>query len=343
MSAARAIALRDARSQVGLSQAALAAAAGISRQAVGAIEGGRHRPGVDAALRIAQAVGRPVEELFGTTAQPAVPVLTEEAREGVPVLAAWVGERLVHAPAAAGLSVEGWPQPNAVVEDGRPRLLPGADFGGFVVVGCDPAIGLAAAMSPGQGPRRVMAVSGSSAIALAALRDGRTHAAVVHSPAERLPSPPVDVLRFHLARWRVGLASRGQRARTVAEVCGPRVRVVQRENGAESQKAFAAAVAAAGGSVPPGPVVGGHLDVARRVAAGAAAGVTMEPAAVSCGLAFEPLEEHVSEVWVDARWREHPATEALGSLLRSAAFTTRLDLVGGYELAGCGSMREEHG
>jgi DNA-binding XRE family transcriptional regulator len=57
-------ALREARTGAGLSQEALAAAAGVSRQAVGAIEAGRHRPSVDAALAIAAAVGRSVEELF---------------------------------------------------------------------------------------------------------------------------------------------------------------------------------------------------------------------------------------------------------------------------------------
>ena len=39
------------------------------------------------------------------------------------------------------------------------------------------------------------------------------------------------------------------------------------------------------------------------------------------GLAFAPLEEHVAELWIDARAREHPAVAAIGELLRSAAFT----------------------
>ena len=56
-------------------------------------------------------------------------------------------------------------------------------------------------------------------------------------------------------------------------------------------------------------------------------------------LAFSPLEEHVAEVWVDARWRDHPAVYALGGLLRSAEFTTRLALVGGYDLEDCGAQR----
>ena len=58
----------------------------------------------------------------------------------------------------------------------------------------------------------------------------------------------------------------------------------------------------------------------------------MEPAALRYGLEFNALAEHVVELWFDARWRDHPAVDALGNILRSSAFTRRLALVGGYEL-----------
>ena len=329
--------LRDARRAAGMSQAALASAAGISRQAVGAVEAGLHRPGVDAAMALASAVGRSVEELFGTpTDAPTVPVLGRTAPDGIGVLAARVGARLVHAPARDALAVEGWPRANAVMEGGRPKPLSAGDLDGFVLVGCDPALGLAAAMLPSSGPRRVIALSGSTASALAAMRDGRAHGALVHGPAGRRPAPPEDALRHHLARWRVGVASRGSRPRAIADLARRGAQVVQREDGASSQRAFVEAVAAEGASLPRGPVATGHLDAARRVAYGAPAGVTMEPAAIGLELAFAPLEEHVVEIWVDARWREHPAVDALGDLLRSGAFTQRLGLVGGYDLVGCG-------
>jgi DNA-binding XRE family transcriptional regulator len=329
--------LREARGAARLSQAALAATAGISRQAVGAIEAGLHRPGVDAAMALATAVGRSVEELFAAPPRSTpVSVLGEPAPDGSGVLAARVGERVVYAPARAALAIDGWPRANAVMRDGRPQPLPGSDLDGLVLVGCDPALGLAAAMLPSSGPHRLVALSGSTAAALAALGDGRAHAALVHGPARRLPPPPAGTLRLHLARWRVGLASRGQRPRAVAELASRGARVVQREEGASSQKAFAAAMAAEGAPLPRGPVASGHLDAARRVAYGATAGVTMEPAAIGMELAFAPLEEHVAEVWIDARWREHSGVDAVGELLRSNAFTTRLALVGGYELAGCG-------
>jgi len=331
--------LHEARTVAGLSQAALAAAAGVSRQAVGAIEAGRHRPSVDAALALAAAVGRSVEELFAPAPSSCEPVLGRPAAEGGAVLAARVGDRLVHAPAEDALAFEGWPRANAVLRGGRPMPLPGGDLDGLVLVGCDPALGLAAALLPSGGPRRLIALSGSTAAALDAMAAGRAHGALVHGPQARLPSSPPGTVRYHLARWRVGVASHGRRARSVAELCDRGMRVVQREDGASIQKAFMAAVAAEGGSRPNGVVAAGHMEVAGRVAYGAAAGVTMEPAAISRRLAFAPLEEHVAEVWIDARWREHPGVGAFGGLLRSPAFTARLTLVGGYDLAGCGGER----
>jgi len=80
--------LRDARRGAGLSQAALAERAGISRQAVGAIEAGQHRPSVDAAMALASAVGRSVEELFaapaGGCSTPGTATAPSGSRKGSP-------------------------------------------------------------------------------------------------------------------------------------------------------------------------------------------------------------------------------------------------------------------
>src|SRR5690242_3797731 len=120
--------LREARIAAGLSQAALAGAAGVSRQAVGAIEAGLHRPSVDAALAVAAAVGQSVEELFGAAEPRFEPVLGPPAPDGTAVLAARVGDRVVHAASGQALAFEGWPRANAVMDGGRPKLLPGADL-----------------------------------------------------------------------------------------------------------------------------------------------------------------------------------------------------------------------
>ncbi len=328
--------LRHARLAAGLSQAALASAAGLSRQTVGAVEAGQTRPSVDAAIALAMAVGRPVEELFATSPATSDAVLTQTAGEDEGVLACRVRGRLVHAPVAGALAFQGWPAANAVIRAGRLSPLPGADLEGFVVVGCDPALGLAAAMLPQTGPRRLIALAGSTDAAIEAMRAGRAHGALVHNRRDRLPVAPRGTLRLRLARWRVGLASR-RRVRSVEELCERRVRVVQREAGASSQQAFVAAAAAVGLTPAAGPRAAGHLEVAQRVADGAPAGVTMEPAALRYGLAFNALEEHVAELWLDARSREHPAVDALGNLLRSSAFTQRIALIAGYEPTDPGS------
>ncbi len=47
-----------------MTQQALAAAVGVSRQTIIAIESGRYSPSLEVALKIARAFGRPVEKVF---------------------------------------------------------------------------------------------------------------------------------------------------------------------------------------------------------------------------------------------------------------------------------------
>lgn len=325
--------LRQARLAAGLSQTDLAEAAGISRQAVGAIEAGRHRPGVDAALLLASAVGVAVEDLFAASPHRVESTLGHPSAEGGAVVAGRVGDRIVYAPADPVLSTEGWTPPNAVMRGGVPVPVAGDDLGGLVALGCDPALGLAASLLPAGGSRRLLAIAAPTAAALEAMLAGRTHAALVHGAPGSLPEPPRGAVRLHLARWRVGIALAGSGV-SRGDVLGGRVEVAQREAGASSQRAFLTAVAAAGGRPPSGPVARGHLEAALRAKlGGVAAGVTMEPAAVRLGMGFEPLEEHVAEIWVAPAWADHPAVEALGGLLSSAGLRERLGLAPGYDLA----------
>lgn len=56
--------VRELRTGAGLSQAALGAALGVSRQTVIAIETGRYDPSLPLAIRIARYFQRSVEEVF---------------------------------------------------------------------------------------------------------------------------------------------------------------------------------------------------------------------------------------------------------------------------------------
>ena len=57
--------IRDLRTEVGLTQADLAAHVGVTRQTIIAIEKGKYSPSLEAAFQIAAALGRPINEVFG--------------------------------------------------------------------------------------------------------------------------------------------------------------------------------------------------------------------------------------------------------------------------------------
>ena len=56
--------LRELRTERGLTQAALAEAVGVSRKTVNTVENGVFTPSVTLALKLARALGQPVEAVF---------------------------------------------------------------------------------------------------------------------------------------------------------------------------------------------------------------------------------------------------------------------------------------
>src|SRR5260370_40615028 len=83
--------LRRSRVARGLSQTALARQAGISRQALSAIESGTYQPGVAVALKLAHELGVTVEGLFG-----------KEEAQLERLAASWAGRRGPARASAAG-------------------------------------------------------------------------------------------------------------------------------------------------------------------------------------------------------------------------------------------------
>jgi DNA-binding XRE family transcriptional regulator len=57
-------AVREVRDKLGWSQEKLAQEAGVSKGTIQKVEGGHSSPRVDTAVRIARALGRPLDELF---------------------------------------------------------------------------------------------------------------------------------------------------------------------------------------------------------------------------------------------------------------------------------------
>jgi DNA-binding XRE family transcriptional regulator len=332
--------LRERRLQSGLTQAELAARAGVSRQLVAAVEVGHNAPAVDAALALARALGTTVEELFSSRPPGVVAALGGRLREHVPLRVGEVGDRLVAAELADhGVAGAAWAKPDGILEAGAGlRLFPGATPAGMVLAGCDPALGIAEAMLQGLGPRSLLAISAATDTALQSLRRGSVHAAVVHGPDQELPEPPVPVVRLHLARWPVGLAVANKlRRHSVESLLRGKAPIAQRDPAAASQQALERAAAKAGiPALPMGPRAAGHIDAARIAASLGCAAITTEAAARAFDLRFFALEHHAVQVWLAERWLDHPAAAALGELLAGAAFTQRVARIGGYDLEGCG-------
>ena len=332
--------LRERRLECGLTQAELAARAGVSRQLVAAVEAGHNTPAVDAALGLAQALGTTVEELFAHAPPDVVAALGGSLPDGASLRIGRVGDQLVAAELAdRGTAAAGWAKPDGTLQDGNLRLYPGASPAGLVVAGCDPALGIAEALLSGLGSRSLLAISAPTGTALQALQRGTVHAAVVHGMPRRLPKPSVPVIRLHLARWQVGLAAAATLPNNSLEaILTGDVPIAQRDPAAASQQALTRASARAGiKDPPPGPRATGHIDAARIAATINGAAVTTEAAARAFDLSFVALEDHTVELWLADRWLDHPAAQALADVLTSSAFTDRVSHFAGYDLTGCGT------
>ncbi len=337
--------VREQRSAAGLTQGELAQGAAVSRALVGALERGRHMPATDAAIRIARALGTTVERLFGATTPdgvgPAVAVLGEPLPDGTLARASWIGGTLVArvVDPVSALGAVGAPA-DGVVADGCVQLFSGAAPGGAVVAGCDPVLGIAEGLLERAGGARLVGVPATSGQALAALAAGRCHGALVHGPARSLRTMARPGLRrWHVARWRSGIATHPGLARPSLEaLLTGAVRLVQRDRTAACQQALERAARRLGAPrATAHRTAAGHLDAARTALDHRGAAVTIEPVAVAVGLDFLALEVHDVELWVLDRWAAAPGIAALLDLLGTTRFRDRAGALPAYDIAGTGA------
>jgi molybdate-binding protein/transcriptional regulator with XRE-family HTH domain len=358
--------LRAARQARGYSQQQLAGMAGVSRQAVSAVEAGHSDPSLRVALALASALGVTVEELFG----PRMPTPVVGARAVAPlggagarVSLAPMGESFVALPMLADAATRTGFRPAGGVVALPADTVPatpvrplGPPRPTLVVAGCDPALPLLetplAQLDPPVGFSWWPCGSGE-ALRLAAA--GLVHAAGAHllgrsgeyntGPAEeQLSRSGAAVIGF--ASWREGLVLRpglaGQ-VRGVRDVAEQGLRLVNREEGAEARHVLDRELAAAG--LKPAALrgyatrAGGHLQVAAATAGGLAdAGVASEPAALAYGLAFVPLAAERFDLVIPASQAGSREVDALRKVLTSPWLLTQLGTLPGYDPARCGEQ-----
>jgi putative molybdopterin biosynthesis protein len=360
--------LRLARQARGLSQQQLASMAGVSRQAVSAVEAGHTDPSLRVALGLAQALGLSVEELFGP-GEPAAPVSAVSVdpaagpgtENGTRVSLATVGDRLVALPlrgdraagfgflSAGGVAVAGGSVAGAAPEPGLTWVRPvGPLRPTLVVAGCDPALPLLATPLALLDPPVAFAWwPCGSAAALLLARQGLVHAAGVHAgigagPGGQPVPADADVVAF--TAWREGIALRPELSSTVTgldTLAAKGLPIVNREPGAEARRLLDAELQRRG--LEPADLPGyetqaaGHLQVASAVSAGlAAAGVASEPAARAYGLAFIPLAEERFSLVIPAPQAASREVQALLKVLASPWLAAQLAGLPGYDASGCG-------
>lgn len=374
--------LRAKRLARGLSQGDLARLVGVTRQAIYAIESNRYLPTTAVALQLARILECRVEELFslgeegetieadliGHCPPPDVSkVRAKVARVGDRLLArpvASLGDLLNYAVPADGL-ILGYAvaSPTEAEHQARVRVQLLRDRRAvdeeIVVAGCDPAIFLA-----GEHLRRrdasamVVGLTMGSAAALEAVKRREVHMAGLHVVDFTSGECNIPYMRRHLkssdsftavrfAAWEQGfMVPQGNplQIRTITDLLDPRIRLVNREEGAGARLLLDQLMAKHG--VSPGEVTGyedlaaSHIEVGRLIASVKAdVGIGVRSAATLMNLDFIPLqEEQYDLVFPTTYLTSHPALSMLLDTIVSRPFRTEIEALGGYDTRQTGTI-----
>jgi molybdate-binding protein/DNA-binding XRE family transcriptional regulator len=341
----------------GLSQAALADQAHVTRQTISGIESGRWSPSLDVALAIAATLGSTVEELFGAAPRfaPVQARLVVGAREPARLLISAIsGEQVAFPlegdhvllpgfrPALAG-SGDGAGQAGTYVEASR-FVAPGP---ALVVAGCDPALALLAGpLERHRPPVGLVWWNCGNSTGLELLDAGSAHVSALHRCRDQVPRRPTSYEVVGFAAWREGLAVTpryADRVRGLSDALALGLRLANREPGSEARHLLDQALGELGAD---GRALAGyessctaHLLVTSAIAAGLAdVGVASEPAALAYGLGFVPWQEEICELWIPGSLLGTPEIGALFDVLAGSELPAQLGAIAGYDVSPCGKV-----
>lgn len=348
-----------------ISVADLAAAVGVTRQAIHSIELGSYIPNTAVALRLARVLDTSVEELFSLPHDPELlkprserAILlpgSETATAGQPVQLCRVDKQLVASAPAP------WhpflPAADAAIMEGGQRAaktklqLFGTESNfenRILVAGCDPGLSILARHAQAAGVELVLAHRNSSQ-ALKLLKAGCAHIAGTHLrddasgdfnvPAVQRLFPKSSVAIISLAVWEQGLvtsASNPKGIRGIGDLARPDVRIVNRETGSGSRalldthlKKVGIDTSAVRGYDTPAP---GHLPAAWQVYSGAVdCCIATRAAARVFGLGFVPLALERYDFVISKQSLELPRIKDLLEILYRGAFRRELQGLAGYD------------
>ncbi len=364
--------LREKRQALTLSQKQLADLAGITRQAVSALEANHYSPATSVALQLARALHCRVEDLFsikqgGESIEGELLGVLPQGNRAVRAQVTQIGHRLLVRPlhglgelaslsaAADGLIVASNLKQNRVTV----KLLKSREAirRKIIVGGCDPAMFLAGAHVRKHDQENLMPCLMGSSTALAALKRGEVHVAGIHLGEEdsdvwELPDlshtlDDMDCIIVTFAYWEEGFIVRQgnpKMIRTVSDIAKPTVRIVNREAGSGARRLLDKQLDAS--RIKSDRIKGysnevlSHLDVASRIEAGFAdAGIGVRAAAAICGLDFVPLQRERYDLVIPKVYYETlSGLKVLLDTMVSKPFRDELDALGGYDTRETGKI-----
>ena len=360
--------LREKRQAAGLSQKQLGEMAGVTRQAVAAVETNQYSPATSVALQFARALKCRVEDLFSI--KSGGEIIQGELLGSMPTggnvraQVTQVGDRVfIRALDGGGgltsltASADGLiAASDSWLRRVKVKLLRdlSAVRRAIVIGGCDPAMFIAAEHVARHGNGILAPWFMGSGTALGALRRGEIHVAGIHLADERSESwnlerrvGGLDCMVVTFAHWEEGFIVRQgnpKKIRAVGDIAKPDVRIVNRETGSGARRLLDRELQAAGISSARikgyGDEVLTHLEVAARVQAGLAdAGVGVRSAATICGLGFVPLQrERYDFVIPKIHYQSLPDLRNLLDVIVGKSFRAELEALGGYDTRDTGKV-----
>jgi molybdate-binding protein/DNA-binding XRE family transcriptional regulator len=360
--------LAQLREKRGISVAKLAAAVGVSRQTIYAIESGKYVPNAIVVLKLADVLGVAVEELFRLqTSSPQsarieeVELLSKDwiARAGQPVALCRVNGRLIAAPPEPGT----WSLPEAdgvlINSRGSSRSSSKANVevlgdnwkfdNRVLMAGCDPGASVLVRHLRRQGVELIVSYQNSSR-SLKLLKEGVIHIAGTHIRSEATGEsnlPKIlkmfgkdEVAVFSFALWEEGIAvapGNPKEIRNIDDLARKDIRISNRESGAGSRVLLDSLLASAG--ISSDQVSGydkialGHLPSARQVQMGRAdCCMNTSAAARVFGLDLVPLVSKRYDLVLYKKYLRLPQIQAVLDTLSRASFRHELQSLGGYDM-----------
>ncbi|MBF2003801.1 MAG: helix-turn-helix domain-containing protein [Synechococcales cyanobacterium M58_A2018_015] len=365
--------LKQIRLRLGMSQQDLAALAGVSRQTIGGVESGQYAPSATVALRLAKALGCPVEDLFWleqeTPEIEAIPAQPTPAGESLRLSLARVGSRWIAHPLVGdnAFRLEMIPADGEGVYERslatlRVKLLDDLEklHHTVVLAGCTPALSLWARAAERWHPDlRVHWTFDNSLSALNRLCRGEVHLAGMHLydpltqennvsfvQAALKNSPDIPAVLINLGSWEEGLLlqpGNPLNLKTIADLTRSSVTIVNREEGAGSRQVLERSLQEAG--IDPlsvrgfDQIVHGHLEVAHAIATGkAAAGVSTASVAAAFGLEFIPLHRSRYDLVTLKPYLDEAPVQQVLSTLGHRRVLSQLAALGGYDTSQTGEI-----